>query len=202
MSNLGLEHALAKLSLPFARAKVGDRYVLEMLHQRGWQLGGENSGHIICLDKHSTGDGIISALQVLGALGEERSRWRAAAGVVFPQVSSTSKYPGAGGDCVMRACRRRWPKRNARPGASGACAASIRNGTGDTRDGRGQDPVFREQLCSSHRVIGARGGSRVKSWVGSGVVVEVEVGAICVYKSCYLHVDPRRFTLTLGWSTL
>lgn len=68
MSNLGFEHAIGRLGLPFARAKVGDRYVLEMMHDRGWQLGGENSGHIICLDRHSTGDGIIAGLQVLAAL--------------------------------------------------------------------------------------------------------------------------------------
>ena len=68
MSNLALEHALAKLKIPFARAAVGDRYVLEMLQEKSWRYGGENSGHIICLDKHSTGDGIIAALQVLAAL--------------------------------------------------------------------------------------------------------------------------------------
>lgn len=68
MSNLGFEHAVTRLGVPFARAKVGDRYVLEMLHERGWKIGGENSGHIICLDRHSTGDGIVSALQVLAAL--------------------------------------------------------------------------------------------------------------------------------------
>lgn len=70
MSNLGFEHAIARLGLPFARAKVGDRYVLEVLAERGWKLGGENSGHIICLDRHTTGDGIVSALQVLAALRE------------------------------------------------------------------------------------------------------------------------------------
>jgi phosphoglucosamine mutase len=68
MTNLAFEHAMLDLGIPFMRAKVGDRYVLELLQQKGWQLGGENSGHIICLDKHSTGDGIISALQVLHAL--------------------------------------------------------------------------------------------------------------------------------------
>lgn len=68
MTNLGLEHALAKLGVSIARAKVGDRYVLEMLQERGWKLGGENSGHIICLDRHTTGDGIVSALQVLASL--------------------------------------------------------------------------------------------------------------------------------------
>ena len=68
MTNLGFELALKRLGIPFGRAKVGDRYVLEMMLERGWQWGGENSGHIVCLDKHTTGDGIISALQVLTAL--------------------------------------------------------------------------------------------------------------------------------------
>ncbi|MGH8743460.1 MAG: phosphoglucosamine mutase [Burkholderiales bacterium] len=68
MTNLGLQRALEKLQIPFARAAVGDRYVLELLLEKNWQLGGENSGHIICLDQHTTGDGIISALQVFCAL--------------------------------------------------------------------------------------------------------------------------------------
>lgn len=71
MTNLAFEHALAELNVPFARAAVGDRYVLEMLQEKGWLYGGENSGHILCLDKHTTGDGIVSALQVLTALCEE-----------------------------------------------------------------------------------------------------------------------------------
>ncbi len=73
MTNLGMEHALGRLNLPFARAQVGDRYVLEMLQEKGWQLGGETSGHILCMDKHTTGDGIISALQVLKALKDSGS---------------------------------------------------------------------------------------------------------------------------------
>jgi len=68
MTNLALEHALQKHQIPFARAKVGDRYVLELLNEKKWKLGGENSGHILTLDKHSSGDAIISALQVLHAL--------------------------------------------------------------------------------------------------------------------------------------
>jgi phosphoglucosamine mutase len=67
MSNMGFELALAELEIPFARAKVGDRYVIEMMNQRGWKLGGENSGHIICADVTTTGDGIVSALKVLFA---------------------------------------------------------------------------------------------------------------------------------------
>lgn len=71
MTNLALEHALARLHIPFVRAAVGDRYVMELLREKAWLFGGENSGHILCLDKHSTGDGIISALQVLTALREQ-----------------------------------------------------------------------------------------------------------------------------------
>jgi phosphoglucosamine mutase len=67
MTNMAVEVALAGLGVPFVRAKVGDRYVLEELNQRGWLLGGEGSGHLLALDKHSTGDGIIAALQVLQA---------------------------------------------------------------------------------------------------------------------------------------
>ena len=88
MTNLGFEHALGKLKVPFARARVGDRYVLELLQERGWQLGGENSGHIICLDKHTTGDGIVSALQVLQALVDAKTTLAKAAAAVtlYPQV--------------------------------------------------------------------------------------------------------------------
>jgi phosphoglucosamine mutase len=68
MSNLGFEQALGRLGIGFVRAKVGDRYVLELMQEKGWILGGENSGHIICLDRHTTGDGTVAALQVLAAL--------------------------------------------------------------------------------------------------------------------------------------
>ena len=68
MTNMAVEVALKKLDIEFVRAKVGDRYVLEVLQERGWLLGGEGSGHLLCLDKHTTGDGIVSALQVLSAM--------------------------------------------------------------------------------------------------------------------------------------
>jgi len=68
MTNLGVEYALRKLGLELARTRVGDRYVLEELVRRRWQLGGESSGHLLALDKHTTGDGIISALLVLQAV--------------------------------------------------------------------------------------------------------------------------------------
>lgn len=68
MSNMGLELALKQLGIPFARAKVGDRYVLEMMQEKNWRLGAENSGHVILLDKTTTGDGIVAGLQVLTAM--------------------------------------------------------------------------------------------------------------------------------------
>lgn len=88
MTNLALEHKLAALNIPFARAKVGDRYVLELLNQNNWQLGGENSGHILTLDKHSSGDGIIAALQVLHAViqGKKPLGQLRAELTLYPQV--------------------------------------------------------------------------------------------------------------------
>ena len=88
MTNLALEQALAKLGIAFGRANVGDRYVLEMLHENNWLYGGENSGHILCLDCHTTGDGLISALQVLAALAKSnQSLAEAGASLsLFPQV--------------------------------------------------------------------------------------------------------------------
>lgn len=70
MSNMGLELAIKKMGLEFERTAVGDRYVLECLREKGWMIGGESSGHIICLDRTTTGDGIVSALQVLAYLVE------------------------------------------------------------------------------------------------------------------------------------
>lgn len=70
MTNFAFECAMQRMGIAFARARVGDRYVLELLREKKWLLGGENSGHLICLDKHTTGDGIVSALQVLTAVRE------------------------------------------------------------------------------------------------------------------------------------
>jgi phosphoglucosamine mutase len=87
MSNLGFEQALGREGIALARASVGDRHVLEQLRARGWMLGGENSGHLICLDKHTTGDAIVAALAVLRALLEQgKTLAQATAGVtMFPQ---------------------------------------------------------------------------------------------------------------------
>jgi phosphoglucosamine mutase len=98
MTNLALERALGDLGIAFERARVGDRYVLEMMQARGWNFGGENSGHIICLDRHTTGDGLVSALQVLAALVRSgQTLTEAAAGVrLFPQRLINLKVPSPG----------------------------------------------------------------------------------------------------------
>jgi len=95
MTNLGLEQALAREGIALERAAVGDRYVLERLNEKGWLLGGENSGHLLCLDKHTTGDAIVAALAVLRALVEQgKTLAEATAGItLFPQRLINVRVP-------------------------------------------------------------------------------------------------------------
>ncbi|HEY8243306.1 MAG TPA: phosphoglucosamine mutase [Casimicrobiaceae bacterium] len=108
MSNLGFEQALAHAGVPLARAKVGDRYVLETMVERGWTLGGESSGHVICLDKHTTGDAIVAALAVLRALidGGATLAQATAPVAMFPQtlinVPVKRGWDWQGSDAVKR----------------------------------------------------------------------------------------------------
>jgi phosphoglucosamine mutase len=97
MSNMGLEIALADMGIPFARSKVGDRYVMEMLNKKGWQLGAENSGHVINLKHTSTGDGIIAALNVLTAVcSSEKSLHELRQGMAkLPQVLVNVRFSGS-----------------------------------------------------------------------------------------------------------
>jgi phosphoglucosamine mutase len=121
MTNLALEQALGRLGVAFGRARVGDRYVLELMREKGWPLGGENSGHIICLDRHTTGDGIVSALQVLAALREGGQTLAEATRelVMYPQVLVNVPVP-RGFD---------WEKDRAIAGARDAAEKSL-NGKG------------------------------------------------------------------------
>lgn len=97
MSNMGLELALKQLGIPFARAKVGDRYVLEKLQEKGWRLGAENSGHVILLDKTTTGDGIVAGLQVLTAMVRNHmSLHDLCSGMkLLPQILVNVRFSGA-----------------------------------------------------------------------------------------------------------
>jgi phosphoglucosamine mutase len=109
MSNFGLELALKELGIQFRRAAVGDRYVLQMLRELGGNLGGETSGHLICLDKTTTGDGLVAALQVLAVMKQSRkSLAELAAGMQrFPQkmvnVRVAERFDAAGHPAVLAA---------------------------------------------------------------------------------------------------
>ena len=96
MSNMSLEIALKMLGVPFVRANVGDRYVLEKMVEHNWTLGGENSGHIIIADKNTTGDGIIASLAVLSAMVQHRLSLNELASAVklFPQVLINVRFAG------------------------------------------------------------------------------------------------------------
>lgn len=100
MSNMGLELALKQLAIPFVRAKVGDRYVLEKMQEKGWRIGAENSGHVILLDKTTTGDGIVAALQVLNAMiRNDMSLADLCSGMMlFPQVLENVRFIPNGTD--------------------------------------------------------------------------------------------------------
>jgi len=97
MTNLAIENALKDLGIGFERANVGDRYVLELLKQKGWIIGGEGSGHLLCLDQHSTGDGTIAALQILAAMSQTKKSLAQLLEqvIIFPQVLLNVKFkPG------------------------------------------------------------------------------------------------------------
>ncbi len=111
MSNLGLEHALQEKGVGFQRARVGDRYVMEILKHEGWLVGGESSGHILCLDRTTTGDGIVSALQVISAMFEsDSSLHELKSGMKkYPQhlvnVPADKSFDLAGSDVINQAIR-------------------------------------------------------------------------------------------------
>jgi len=111
MSNLGLEHALQESGIGFQRALVGDRYVMALLKNKGWMIGGESSGHIMCLDRTTTGDGIVSALQVISAMFESDSTLHELKSGMkkYPQhlvnVAADKSFDLAGSDVINQAIR-------------------------------------------------------------------------------------------------
>ncbi|MGY5450120.1 phosphoglucosamine mutase [Agarivorans sp. MS3-6] len=96
MSNLALEQAFTEMDIPFVRANVGDRYVMELLSAKGWTYGGENSGHIICLGHTTTGDGIVAALQVLAAMLAQKQTLRGLLSdlTLYPQLLVNVRFKG------------------------------------------------------------------------------------------------------------
>jgi len=125
MTNFALERRFAEMGIAFQRAKVGDRYVLETLLERGWECGGENSGHLMCLDCHSTGDAIISALQVLAAVvgcGKSLKEYTREL-TLLPQVLVNVRLKGRP-TCSRPRSGKRWrrPKPSLRARAGCSCA--------------------------------------------------------------------------------
>ena len=116
MTNYSLERRFRELNIPFARARVGDRYVLEMLEEKKWLFGGEGSGHLLCLDCHTTGDGIVSALQVLSAVRRQNKS--------LSQLTQRSGLAAAG--VGQRSCEARL--RMALTHRAGGCCIGCRAG--------------------------------------------------------------------------
>ena len=113
MSNMGLERGLQGLQIPFLRSKVGDRYVLELLRRKNWMLGGESSGHILCLDLTTTGDGIVAALQALTLMVDSgKTLHELKKGITkLPQVSINVELNGASSSEVFGRAAQAWERK-------------------------------------------------------------------------------------------
>lgn len=157
MTNLALEQAFARMRLPFARAPVGDRYVLEVMRAKGWLLGGENSGHIICLDKHTTGDGIVSALQVLAAVRETGQSLAALTAdlKLYPQVLVNVKVPHGFDWARQRTVAR--AKADAERRMNGRGRVLLRNS--------GTEPLLRVMVEGSRRALVEAAARRIAAAV-------------------------------------
>lgn len=160
MTNMAVELALKAKDVEFVRAKVGDRYVLEELEKRGWLLGGEGSGHLLCLDKHTTGDGLISALQVLKACARSgKSLAQLLDGVsLFPQTLIN----------VRLAPGQDW-KKNAKLSSECERLQAELDGTGRLLiRASGTEPVLRVMVEASEAQVAREGAERLVQAVRAG----------------------------------
>ena len=160
MTNMAVELALKARDVEFVRAKVGDRYVLEELEKRGWLLGGEGSGHLLCLDKHTTGDGLISALQVLKACARSgKSLAQLLDGVrLFPQTLIN----------VRLAPGQDW-KKSAQLAAETEALQQELDGSGRVLiRASGTEPVLRLMVEASDETVARRGAERLAAAVRAG----------------------------------
>jgi phosphoglucosamine mutase len=160
MTNMAVELALKGRGIEFVRARVGDRYVLEELEKRGWLLGGEGSGHLLCLDKHTTGDGLISALQVLEAVARSgRSLAQLLEGVkLFPQ--ELINVPLAPGQDWQRSERLAAEHRRLEGELNGSGRVLIR--------ASGTEPVLRVMVEARDELVARQGAERLAAAVKAG----------------------------------
>jgi phosphoglucosamine mutase len=161
MTNIAVEHALTRLGISLVRAKVGDRYVLEELSARGWQLGGESSGHLLALDRHTTGDGIVSALQILQAVRRKGSNTLAALleGVaLFPQTMINVRLP-EGSD---------WTRNAGLADARASAELELGNNGRVLIRASGTEPVLRVMVEAHDAVLGRRCAERMAAAAAAG----------------------------------
>ena len=153
MTNMAVELALRSRGIPLVRAKVGDRYVLEELQARGWQLGGEGSGHLLALDRHTTGDGIVSALQVLHAV---RSSGRSLADLLdgltlFPQTLLNVRLPSLAN----------WQRNDLLAGEQQAVSAELGSEGRVLIRASGTEPVLRVMVEAREAAVARRCAERL-----------------------------------------
>jgi len=148
MTNIAIEQALARRGVGLVRAKVGDRYVLEELTARGWQLGGESSGHLLALDRHTTGDGIVSALQILQAV-------RSAGTTLAALLEGVSLYPQTMINVRLRAGSD-WQKNAALSDARSSAERELGEGGRVLIRASGTEPVLRVMVEARDAAVGRR----------------------------------------------
>ena len=157
MTNMGVETALSGLGVPMVRAKVGDRYVLEELVARNWQLGGESSGHLLALDRHTTGDGIVSALQILQAV---RSQGRS----LHDLLEGVTLYPQTMLNVRMNE-RSDWSSNAALAEARRQCEAELGTSGRVLIRASGTEPVLRVMVEAADGSLGRAWAERMASAV-------------------------------------
>jgi len=160
MTNIAIEKALERLQVPLVRAKVGDRYVLEELSARGWQLGGESSGHLLALDRHTTGDGIVSALQILQAVRRNGSTLSALLDGVtlYPQTMINVRLR-AGSD---------WAANAALTDARASAEAELGQHGRVLIRASGTEPVLRVMVEARDAAVGRRCAERMAAAAAAG----------------------------------
>ncbi|MDE2367446.1 MAG: phosphoglucosamine mutase [Burkholderiales bacterium] len=160
MTNIAVEQALARRGIALVRAKVGDRYVLEELTARGWQLGGESSGHLLALDRHTTGDGIVSALQILQAV-------RRSGGTLAALLDGVALYPQTMINVRLREGSD-WTRNAALSDARETAERELGSGGRVLIRASGTEPVLRVMVEARDAELGRRCAQRMAEVAAAG----------------------------------